>query len=115
MRVWARFGRMANLSLTKLHSTLGLLLLPVPLRTLKIRLLDQPKSSRDSVGLAFGTFGKDENSVFNVDVVIDKLKRMVDAAKGFGENLKKLTKQGAGADVNQRTYWYGSCTGKHCR
>ena len=53
----------------------------------------------DSVGLAFGTFGKDENSVFNVDVVIDKLKRMVDAAKGFAGNLKQLVKQGAGQDV----------------
>lgn len=54
---------------------------------------------RDAVGLAFGTFGQDENSVFNVDVVINKLKRMVDAAKGFAGNLEKLRKQGAGEDV----------------
>jgi len=45
---------------------------------------------RDSIGLAFGTFGKDENSVFNIDVVIAKMKRVVAAAKGFGENLAKL-------------------------
>lgn len=54
---------------------------------------------RDSVGLAFGTAGTDEYSVFNVDKVINKLKRMVDAAKGFKENIKKLIAQGAGADV----------------
>ena len=57
------------------------------------------ESFRDAIGLSFGTFGKDENSVFNVDVVINKLKRMVDAAKGFAGNLEKLRKQGAGADV----------------
>lgn len=45
---------------------------------------------RDTVGLAFGTFGKDENSVFNIDVIISKMKRLVQAAKGFGENLAKL-------------------------
>jgi hypothetical protein len=57
------------------------------------------ESFRDAIGLSFGTFGKDENSVFNVDVVINKLKRMVNAAKGFAGNLQKLQKQGAGADV----------------
>jgi len=45
---------------------------------------------RDTVGLAFGTFGKDENSVFNIDVIIEKMKRMAQAAKGFAENLAKL-------------------------
>jgi hypothetical protein len=50
---------------------------------------------RDTIGLAFGTFGKDENSVFNVDVLIAKLRRVADAAKGFTENLKKLKKKGA--------------------
>jgi hypothetical protein len=50
---------------------------------------------RDSVGLAFGTFGEDENSVFNVDVLIDKMKRVVAASKGFAQNLAKLRKQGA--------------------
>jgi hypothetical protein len=57
------------------------------------------ESFRDAVGLAFGTFGKDENSVFNVDVVIEKLKRVVDAAKGFAQNINKLRKAGATADV----------------
>jgi hypothetical protein len=57
------------------------------------------ESFRDSVGLAFGTFGKDENSVFNVDVVIAKLKRVVDAAKGFAQNINKLRKAGATSDV----------------
>ena len=54
---------------------------------------------RDAVGLAFGTFGKDENSVFNVDVVINKLKRVVEAAKGFAQNINKLRKAGATSDV----------------
>ena len=54
---------------------------------------------RDSLGLAFGTFGKDENSVFNVDVVIAKLKRVVEAAKGFASNLQRLRKAGADQSV----------------
>jgi hypothetical protein len=66
---------------------------------------------RDSVGLAFGTFGKDENSVFNVDVVINKLKRMVDAAKGFAGNLAKLRKQGAGEDVISEIVGMGPAQG----
>jgi len=45
---------------------------------------------RDSVGLAFGTFGKDENSVFNIDVVIAKMQRVATAAKGFAQNIAKL-------------------------
>jgi hypothetical protein len=54
---------------------------------------------RDAIGLAFGTFGKDENSVFNVDVVINKLRRLVDAAKGFAGNLQRLRKANAPEDV----------------
>lgn len=50
---------------------------------------------RDAVGIAFGVFGEDEYSVFNEQVLIDKLKRMVTAAKGFAENIKKLRTQGA--------------------
>ena len=57
------------------------------------------ESFRDAVGLAFGTFGNDENSVFNVDVVINKLKRVVEAAKGFAQNINKLRKAGATSDV----------------
>ena len=45
---------------------------------------------RDSVGIAFGLFGKDEYAVFNVDVFVGKLKRMVAAAKGFASNLAKI-------------------------
>jgi hypothetical protein len=66
---------------------------------------------RDSIGLAFGTFGKDENTVFNADVVISKLKRMVDAAKGFAENIKKLKKGGAGADVINEIVGMGPAQG----
>ena len=66
---------------------------------------------RDSIGLAFGTFGKDENSVFNVDVVINKLKRVVNAAKGFKDNLAKLTKAGAGTDVVQELIGMGPAQG----
>lgn len=47
---------------------------------------------RDSVGIAFGLFGKDEYAVFNVDVFVGKLKRMVAAAKGFASNLAKINK-----------------------
>ncbi len=66
---------------------------------------------RDSVGLAFGTAGTDEYSVFNVDKVINKLKRMVDAAKGFAANLKKLTKAGAGQDVINELVGMGPAQG----
>lgn len=66
---------------------------------------------RDSVGLALGTFGKDENSVFNVDVIIEKLKRVVNAAKGFKENLQKLRAQGAGQDVISEIVGMGPAQG----
>jgi hypothetical protein len=54
---------------------------------------------RESIGLAFGTFGEDENSVFNIDVLLDKMKRVVAAAKGFAGNLAKLRKAGADESV----------------
>jgi hypothetical protein len=66
---------------------------------------------RDSIGLAFGTFGKDENTVFNADVVIAKLKRIVNAAKGFKENIAKLTKAGAGRDVINEIIGMGPAQG----
>jgi hypothetical protein len=47
---------------------------------------------RDSVAIAFGVFGEDEYSVFNVDVFVGKLKRMVAAAKGFAQNLARINK-----------------------
>jgi hypothetical protein len=73
--------------------------------------LNTGKSFRDSIGLALGTFGRDENSVFNVDVVINKLKRVVDAAKGFKDNLARLTKAGAGQDVIQELIGMGPAQG----
>jgi hypothetical protein len=45
---------------------------------------------RDSVSVAFGLFGEDENAVFNVDYFKAKLQRMVAAAKGFASNLAKI-------------------------
>jgi hypothetical protein len=66
---------------------------------------------RDAIGLAFGTYGNDENTVFNADVVINKLKRMVDAAKGFAENIKKLRAGGAGADVINEIVGMGPAQG----
>ncbi len=66
---------------------------------------------RDSVSLAFGVSGKDEFSFFNVDMVIEKLKRMVDAAKGFGQNLRRLVKQGAGQDVVNELIGMGPAQG----
>jgi len=50
---------------------------------------------RDAIGLAFGTRGEDENSIFNVDFLIGKMKRIAQAAKGFAENLASLRKRGA--------------------
>jgi hypothetical protein len=73
--------------------------------------LNTGKAFRDSIGLALGTFGRDENSVFNVDVVINKLKRVVNAAKGFKDNLAKLTKAGAGQDVIQELIGMGPAQG----
>ena len=69
------------------------------------------ESFRDSVKLAFGVTGADEYSFFNMDRVIDKLKRMVDAAKGFKANLEKLTKAGAGADVKAELIAMGPAQG----
>ena len=66
---------------------------------------------RDSIGLAFGTRGTDETSIFNVDIVINKLKRMVNAAKGFKENIAKLVKAGAGQDVVQELLGMGPAQG----
>ena len=66
---------------------------------------------RDAVGLAFGTFGDDENSVFNVDVVINKLKRLVDAAKGFAQNIARLRKAGADESVISEIVGMGPAQG----
>ena len=66
---------------------------------------------RDAVGLAFGTFGKDENSVFNVDVIINKLKRVVQAAKGFASNIARLRKAGADESVISEIVGMGPAQG----
>jgi len=50
---------------------------------------------RDAIGLAFGTRGEDENTIFNVDFLINKLKRVATAAKGFAQNLASLRRRGA--------------------
>ena len=75
------------------------------------RIQETAESFRDSIGLAFGTFGKDENSVFNVDVIINKLKRVVAAAKGFAENIKKLRKAGADESVISEIVGMGPAQG----
>ena len=66
---------------------------------------------RDTIGLAFGVTGQDEYSFFNVDRVIDKLKRVVDAAKGFAGNIEKLKKAGAGQDVINELIGMGPAQG----
>lgn len=66
---------------------------------------------RDAIGLAFGTFGKDENTIFNVDVIIAKLKRVVEAAKGFAENIKKLRKAKADESVISEIVGMGPAQG----
>jgi hypothetical protein len=45
---------------------------------------------RDSIAIAFGVFGEDENSVFNAEYFVAKLKSMLAAAKGFASNLAKI-------------------------
>ena len=47
---------------------------------------------RDAVAVSFGLFGEDEYAVFNVDFFKAKLQRMVNAAKGFAQNLKQILK-----------------------
>jgi hypothetical protein len=47
---------------------------------------------RDAASVAFGIFGEDEFSVFNVSYFKAKLTRMVAAAKGFAANLKTILK-----------------------
>ncbi len=69
------------------------------------------ESFRDAIGLAFGTFGKDENSVFNVDVIINKLKRVVAAAKGFAGNIARLRKAGADESVISEIVGMGPAQG----
>lgn len=69
------------------------------------------ESFRDSIGLAFGVTGEDEYSFFNVDRVIEKLKRVVDAAKGFKVRLNMLAKQGAGQDVINELIGMGPAQG----
>jgi len=58
--------------------------------------IEQMKSTaekfRDAVNVAFGAFGEDENTVFNVDYFRNKLTAMVNAAKGFANNLKTILK-----------------------
>lgn len=57
---------------------------------------------RDSIGVAFGLFGEDENAVFNVDYFKSKLQRMVAAAKGFAQNLARIAKvDPSGSLVNE--------------
>jgi hypothetical protein len=75
------------------------------------KIKDTAESFRDSIGLAFGTFGKDENSVFNVDVVINKLKRVVAAAKGFAQNIARLRKAGADESVISEIVGMGPAQG----
>lgn len=63
------------------------------------KIKDTAEKFRDSIGLAFGTTGEDEDTVFDVNKVIEKLKRVVDAAKAFKVRLDMLRRQGAGSDV----------------
>ena len=59
------------------------------------RMKSTAEKFRDAIGIAFGVRGEDENSIFNVDFLIGKLKRVATAAKGFAENIKKLRARGA--------------------
>lgn len=65
----------------------------------KDRIVKTAEKFRDAVGLAFGVTGKDEFAIFNMDRAMAKLTRMVNAARGFGSNIRKLSKAGAGQDV----------------
>jgi len=59
------------------------------------RMKSTAEKFRDAIGIAFGMRGEDENSIFNVDFLIGKLRRVATAAKGFAENIKKLRRRGA--------------------
>jgi len=64
-------------------------------REIEKRVADMQKTGekfRDAVGLAFGLRGKDERSIFDVKRVTSKMRALIDAAKGFGNNLKRLAK-----------------------
>lgn len=66
---------------------------------------------RSAIGVSLGLFGKDEFSVFSIDALIAKAQRMVDASKGFAQNLAKLAAQGMGTDVRNELIAMGPAAG----
>ena len=75
------------------------------------KLKSTAETFRDSVGLAFGVFGQDENTVFNIDAVLNKMRRVIAAGKGFAANIAKLTKAGAPKFVTDQLVAMGPAQG----
>ena len=66
---------------------------------------------RDAVGIATGSFGKDEYSIFDVDFFKAKLQNMVNAAKGFAGNLKRILKLDPSGSINAELIAMGPAAG----
>lgn len=66
---------------------------------------------RDAVGIAFGARGEDENTIFNVDFLLGKLKRITAAAVGFGANIAKINKLPGGQFVSDQLIAMGPAAG----
>jgi hypothetical protein len=66
---------------------------------------------RDAVGIAFGARGQDENTIFNVDFLLNKLRRISQAAKGFAQNIAKINKLPGGQAVSDQLIAMGPAAG----
>ena len=66
---------------------------------------------RDAIGIAFGARGEDENTIFNVDFLLGKLKRITAAAVGFGANIARITKLPGGQFVADQLIAMGPAAG----
>jgi hypothetical protein len=66
---------------------------------------------RDAVGIATGSFGKDEYSIFDVDFFKAKLQNMLNASKGFASNLKKILDVDPSGSINAELVAMGPAAG----
>jgi len=66
---------------------------------------------RESVGIATGSFGQDEYSIFDVDFYKAKLQNMINAAKGFAGNLKRILKVDPSGSINAELIAMGPAAG----
>jgi len=66
---------------------------------------------RDTIGIAFGARGEDENTIFSVDFLLGKLRRIAQAAKGFAGNIAKIAKLPGGSFVAEQLIAMGPAAG----